>query len=47
MDHDNPHNDEIRYDPVPGFRPVFFTVMILASLYLGYVFFLAGPSSGH
>jgi hypothetical protein len=47
MDQDNQHNGEIRYDPVPGFRPVFFTVMIIASLYLGYVFFLAGASSGH
>jgi len=47
MDHDAPHSDEIRYEPVPGFRPAFFTVMIIASLYLGYVFFLAGSPAGH
>lgn len=47
MAHDNDHGDEIRYDPVPGFRPVFFTVLIVAALYLGYLFFLAGPSTGH
>jgi hypothetical protein len=47
MDHDDNHSGEIRYDPVPGFRPAFFTVMIVASIYLGYVFFLAGPSTGH
>ena len=34
--------DEIRYDPVPGFRPVFFVIMAAATLYLGFIFLFAG-----
>lgn len=34
--------DEIRYDPVPGFRPAFIAIMAAATLYLGFVFFYTG-----
>ena len=34
--------DEIRYDPVPGFRPAFFLIMALATLYLGFIFLFTG-----
>ncbi len=32
------HDQEIRYDPVPGYRPAFFLLLCLAVAYLVYVF---------
>ena len=29
---------EIRYDPVPGYRPAFFGMLLLAAAYLAYLF---------
>lgn len=34
--------DEIRYDPVPGFRPAFIAIMVAATLYLAVIFIFAG-----
>jgi len=30
---------ELRHEPVPGYRPVFYTVLTVAVVYLGIIFF--------
>jgi hypothetical protein len=30
---------EIRHDPVPGYRPVFYGLLAVAVLFLGFLFF--------
>lgn len=38
-DHINNHEElvELRHDPVPGYRPVFYVIMTIASLYLAFI----------
>ena len=38
---------EIRYDPAPGFRPVFWLFLLVAVLYLAILFFSGAPAGGH
>lgn len=34
----NDHHDEIKYDPVPGYRPVFFLLLLVSAGYLAWIF---------
>jgi hypothetical protein len=34
--------NELSHDPVPGYKPVFFIVVLVAALYLAAVFLLGG-----
>ncbi len=45
-DHDN-GDIEIKYEAAPGFRPVFFSFLIAATLWLAYIFMASGAGAGH
>jgi hypothetical protein len=38
--HDNPEElMELKHDPVPGYRPIFFVAITVGLIYLGVVFY--------
>lgn len=44
MEHEEEHKEELmelRHDPVPGYRPVFYATFVVAVVYLGIVFLVS------
>lgn len=42
-EHLNKHEElmELNHEPLPGYRPVFYVIMTIASLYLAFIIFKA------